>query len=108
MRLPNACRYLVHEYRVIAKVVEDDKYLEMTEQQFVARCLKTLNNGSINPARFRQIYFDLMKDAGVSALNSPMKSEPEDNGDHSWEYYVEGKVVPEEEYNTAHTSYYTA
>jgi hypothetical protein len=49
-----------------------------------------------------------MKDAGVSALNSPMKSEPEDNGDHSWEYYVEGKVVPEEEYNTAHTSYYTA
>jgi hypothetical protein len=48
-----------------------------------------------------------MKDAGLTALKSPLKSDAEDNGDHSWEYYVGGKVVPEEEYN-AHASYFTA
>jgi hypothetical protein len=31
----------------------------------------------------------------------------EENGDHSWEYYSEGKFVSYEEYQkSAHTSYY--
>lgn len=30
-----------------------------------------------------------------------------DNGDHSWEYYSEGKMVSEDDYSkTAHTSYF--
>lgn len=105
MRIPYATRYLVNEYRVVAKIVADDNYLEMTEQTFIGQCMK-LSGGSMNPKRARQIYFELMKDAGLTALSSPMKSEPEDNGDHSWEYYVGGKFMTEEEY--AHTSYFTA
>lgn len=108
MRLPYATRYLVDEYRVIGKVVADDSYLEMTEGHFVGQCIK-LSHGKMNPKRAQQVYLSLMKDAGLPALQSPLKSNAEDNGDHSWEYYVDGKVVSEEEYNqTAHSSYYTA
>ncbi len=108
MRLPYAMRYLVDEYRVVGKIVADDTYLEMTEGHFISQCIK-LSHGKINPKRARQIYLELMKDAGLTALQSPLKSAPEDNGDHSWEYYVGGKVVTEEEYNqSAHSSYYTA
>ena len=32
-----------------------------------------------------------------------------DNGDHSWEYYSEGKMVGEDDYNkTAHKSYFSS
>lgn len=33
-----------------------------------------------------------------------------ENGDYSWEYYVEEKLLTEDEFNKqiAHTSYYTA
>lgn len=105
MRLPYACRYLVDEYRVVGKLVSDDSYLEMTEQQFVVQCT-LLSRGKMNPVRSRQIYLDLMKDAGHATLQSPLKSEPEDNGDHSWEYYAEGRSVSPEEFDFAHTSYY--
>lgn len=108
MRLPYATRYLVDEYRVVGKIVADDSYLEMTEGHFIGQCIK-LSHGKMNPKRARQIYLELMKDAGLTALESPLKSAPEDNGDHSWEYYVGGKVVSEDEFNpNAHTSYFTA
>ena len=107
MRAPYATRYLVDEYRTIAKIVSDDKYLDMTEQAFVGQCMH-LSHGKMNPKRARQIYLELMKDAGLTAMHSPMKS-TEDNGDHSWEYYVDGKILSDEEYaKTAHTSYYAA
>ncbi len=108
MRVPYACRSLVNEYRIVAKVVADDEYLEMTEQAFIGQCLK-LSGGNMNPNRIRNIYLALMKDAGLTALYSPLKSEAEDNGDHSWEYYTGGKLVSEDEYKpNAHTSYFTA
>ena len=104
MRIPYATRYLVEEYKTVAKIVSNDSYLEMTELQFIAQCMKQ-SGGSMNPNRAKQIYSDLMKDAGLTVLSSPMKSEPEDNGDHSWEYYSEGRVFTEEEYH-AHASYF--
>lgn len=106
MRLPYATRYLVDEYRVVGKIVANDAYLDMTEGHFIGQCVK-LSHGKMNPNRARQIYLELMKDAGLTALESPLKAETEDNGDHSWEYYVAGKTVSEDEYTTAHTSYYT-
>jgi hypothetical protein len=105
MRLPYATRYLVDEYRVVGKIVSDDKYLDMPEGTFIGECIK-LSHGKMNPKRARQIYLELMKDAGLTAIHSPMKS-ADDNGDHSWEYYVDGQVLDEEQYaKTAHTSYF--
>ena len=93
---------------MVGKIVADDSYLEMTEGHFIGQCIK-LSHGKMNPKRAQQVYLSLMKDAGLPALQSPLKSNAEDNGDYSWEYYVDGKVVSEEEYNqTAHASYYTA
>jgi len=108
MRIPYACRPLKATYLAVSKVIADDKYLEMTEGQFIGECMKA-SGGGVNPLRYKQIYTELMKDAGLAALNSPLKSSPEDNGDHSWEYYVDGKMMHDDEYNnTAHTTYYTA
>lgn len=108
MRIPYACRPLVSVYKAVAKVTSTDAYLDMNEQQFVMSCLQACG-GNANPKAFQRIYHDLMKDAGLAALDSPMKSSEEDNGDHSWEYYVEGKVLSEEEFfNSAHSSYFVA
>jgi hypothetical protein len=41
----------------------------MTEQQFIMTCMQE-SGGSANPKAFRQIYHDLMKDAGLQALKS--------------------------------------
>jgi hypothetical protein len=106
MRIPHACRPLVTVYKTVSKVTSTDAYLDMTEQQFIMTCMQECG-GNVNPKVFRQIYHDLMKDAGLTVLNSPMNSIEEDNGDHSWEYYVEGKLV-HEDLITAHTSYYKA
>jgi hypothetical protein len=104
VRIPYATRYLVNEYRVVAEIVSDDKYLEMPEGTFIAECLKR-SGGRMNPTRAKHVYLELMKDAGLPPLSST-KPRAEEIGDHSWEYYVDGKVVTEEEYNTAHSSYY--
>ena len=106
MNVPYACRPLVSVYKAIAKVTSTDAYLSMSEAGFVSACMHECG-GTADPKRFVQIYYDLMKEAGVHAERSPMKSF-EDNGDHSWEYYIEGKLVKEDAYATAHTSYYAA
>jgi hypothetical protein len=106
MRTPHACRPLVTVYKTVAKVTSTDAYLDMTEQQFIMTCMQE-SGGNANPKAFRQIYHDLMKDAGLTAMNSPLNTTEEDNGDHSWEYYVEGKLV-HEDLITAHNSYYKA
>lgn len=96
MRIPYANRPLVTVYKTIAKVTSTDAYLDMTEQQFIMTCMQECG-GNANPKVFRQIYHDLMKDAGLTAMNSTLKSDEEDNGDHSWEYYIDGKLVSENE-----------
>ncbi len=107
MRIPYATRYLVNEYRVVAEIVSDDKYLEMPEGTFIGECLKR-SGGRMNPARAKHVYLELMKDAGLPPLSST-KTQPEETGDHSWEYYVDGKVVTEEQYaKGGHASYFTA
>ena len=106
MNVPYACRPLVTVYKAVAKVTSTDAYLDMSEAAFVGSCMHACG-GSADPKRFVQVYYDLMKEAGVYAQRSPMKSF-EDNGDHSWEYYIEGKLVKEDAYTTAHTSYYAA
>ena len=105
MRIPYACRHLKSVYMAVGKVVADDKYLDMTEGEFIGRCLQS-SGGATNPVVYRQIYADLMRDAGLTALHSPMKS-TEDNGDHSWEYYIAGETVKEEDIG-AHSSYFVA
>ena len=106
MNVPHACRPLVTVYKAVAKVTSTDAYLDMSEAEFVGSCMYACG-GSADPKRFVQVYYDLMKEAGVHTERSPMKSF-EDNGDHSWEYYIEGKLVKEDAYTTAHTSYYAA
>lgn len=107
MRLPYATRYLVDEYRVVGKIVSDDKYLDMPEGTFIGECIK-LSHGKMNPKRARQIYLELMKDAGLPPLSST-KPLAEETGDHSWEYYVDGRFVTEDEYaKGGHTSYFTS
>lgn len=107
MRIPYACRPLVGVYKAIAKVTETDAYLNMTEQQFILACLQACG-GSANPKAFERIYHEVMKDAGLQPLSTSDKR-LEDNGDHSWEYYVDGKVVTEEQYaKGGHASYFTA
>lgn len=106
MRLPYATRYLVDEYRVIGKIVVDDSYLEMTEGYFIAQCI-TLSHGKMNPKRARQIYLELMKDAGLQPAN--VETILDDDGNQMWEYYSEGKFVSYEDYmKSAHKSYFEA
>jgi hypothetical protein len=69
----------------------------MTEHEFLGKCIQR-SGGTLDSGRVKQIYHDLMKDAGLATSDSPMKSDPEDNGDYSWEYYSEGKVVSEDDY----------
>lgn len=106
MRLPYATRYLVDEYRVIGKIVIDDSYLEMTEEYFIGQCIK-LSHGKMNPKRARQIYLELMKDAGLQPAN--VETILDDDGNQMWEYYSEGKFVSYEDYmKSAHKSYFEA
>ena len=53
------------EYMVVGKILDQWKeYLYMTdEQQFLHMCMKH-SNGSMNPARIRAIYKQLMEEAG--------------------------------------------
>ena len=54
------------EYMVVGKILDQWKeYLYMTdEQQFLHMCMKH-SNGSMNPARIRAIYKQLMEEAGL-------------------------------------------
>jgi hypothetical protein len=66
MKLPYACRPLKSEYIAVGKLLENDMYLHMSEKQFIENMMN-LTSGTINPKRARQIYFDLMKDAGINS-----------------------------------------
>ena len=63
MKLPHAFRPLKSEYIAVAKLLQNDIYLDLTEGQFIGKMVQ-LTGGSIDPKRARQIYLNLMKDAG--------------------------------------------
>lgn len=64
MKLPNAFRPLKAEYIAVAKLLQNDIYLNLEENQFIAKLIQ-LSGASIDPRRAKQIYYALMKDAGV-------------------------------------------
>lgn len=103
---PFAFRPLRQEYLTIAKILQDDSYLDMSEENFVKVVLRE-SNGALSPKRIRMIYQELMKDAGIIQSPAPVVTNENDNGDYSWEYYVSpSKTVKAEEYSTAHSSYF--
>lgn len=66
-RVPHAERGLRTQYLAVAQAIGDDLYLEMTESQFIGAVLKA-SGGSLNPVVVRQVYRDLMQDAGLPPL----------------------------------------
>jgi hypothetical protein len=62
--LPYAFRPLRNEYLAVAKIISTDHYLDMDEQSFLALFMRH-TNGSGDPKKARQIYYALMKDAGI-------------------------------------------
>jgi hypothetical protein len=61
--IPYALRPLKAEYLAIGKILVNDIYLDLDEREFVGEYMKN-TNGQGNPAKARQIYYALMKDAG--------------------------------------------
>lgn len=68
IRMPRAMRPLKTEYMAVAKLLEDDLYLDMTEGEFVATFIKE-TGGSGSVERAKKIYANLMEDAGLEKLN---------------------------------------
>jgi hypothetical protein len=64
MKLPYAIRPLKAEYLAVAKLLQNDLYLNMDEAQFVAALMKS-TGGGMNPNRAKQIWLNLRKDAGI-------------------------------------------
>lgn len=62
--MPRGLRPLKNEYIAIAKLLVNDYYLKLDETSFVAQFMKH-THGSGNPKRARQIYYELLKDAGI-------------------------------------------
>ena len=62
--IPYALRPLKNEYLAIAKILTNDLYLGLDERGFIAEYMKN-TSGQGNPAKARQIYYALMKDAGI-------------------------------------------
>jgi hypothetical protein len=67
MRMAHAFRSLKNEYLAVYKLLQNDLYLDMKEGQFIGELIKA-SNGTMQPDRARQIYIDLMKDAGLDRL----------------------------------------
>ena len=59
-------RFLYVEYRVVGSLLVNwGGYLyKSTEEEFVEKCMM-LSNGSMNPSRIKEIYRELMKEAGL-------------------------------------------
>lgn len=66
MKLPRALRPLKLEYIAVAKVIQDDSYLDMTEKQFIRAVMKA-SGGSMHPQKAKNIWMELMNDAGFSS-----------------------------------------
>lgn len=66
-RMPVAMRGTRNFILAVAKVIEDDSYLDMTEKQFVGAILKA-SGGSVHPTKAANCYKELMDDAGLPRL----------------------------------------
>lgn len=66
-RIPYASRSLKTMILSIAPLLENDEYIDMTQEQFVASVMKN-SGGSCNPQKIKSLYNSLMADAGVEPL----------------------------------------
>jgi len=66
-RMPYATRSLKKQILSVAPLLENDRYIDMTEQQFIIEVMKN-SGGSINPQQVRSLYNSLMADAGLEPL----------------------------------------
>jgi len=66
-RIPYATRSLKNLYLSVARVIEKDYYIDMTENQFIGEVMKE-SGGQCNPKSISKIYHELMKDAGLKPL----------------------------------------
>lgn len=64
-RVPHALRPNRSLYIAVAKLVEDDSYLELTRSEFIGELMR-LTSGTSNPLICDEIYRSLMVDAGLS------------------------------------------
>lgn len=73
-RVPRAVRPLYSEYKVMAEMLRifNDDYYHLTIEGFTGVMMK-LSGGHMNPERVRQIYFNLMEDAGLKPLYEKKK-----------------------------------
>lgn len=69
MRAPRTVRPLYAEYKVMGEVLRifNNDYYHLTVERFTSVVMK-LSGGQINPEKVRQIYFNLMEDAGLKPL----------------------------------------
>lgn len=66
-RIPFATRSLKTLFLSIAPLLEDDEYINITKEQFVAKVMKN-SGGTTNPHQVESLYNSLMADAGLEPL----------------------------------------
>ena len=66
-RVPRAFCPKHDEYIVVALVLQEDYFYNLTQETFVANCMK-YSNGRMHPERAKQIYKELMDEAGLPVL----------------------------------------
>jgi len=66
-RLPHALRPLRKKYLSVAKVIENDRYLDMTKSQFIGEVMRE-SGGLLDLKSIETIYYDIMEDAGLTPL----------------------------------------
>lgn len=66
-RMPYATRSLKTQILSVAPLLENDRYIDMTEQQFVSEVMKN-SGGTMNPQQIKSLYNSLMADAGLEPL----------------------------------------
>lgn len=63
-RIPYATRTLKKKILSVAPLLENDRYIDMTENQFIGEVFKN-SGGSLNPTDLLSLYNSLMADAGL-------------------------------------------
>lgn len=66
-RIPHSTRSLKTMILSIAPLLENDEYIDMTLNQFVASVMKN-SGGSCNPTQLISVYNSLISDAGLEPL----------------------------------------
>lgn len=66
-RTPLACRPLKNLYVAIYPLIENDRYLQITKNEFICEAFKN-SGGSIDPKKAETLYNALISDAGLGPL----------------------------------------